>query len=551
MHVPGSQGADDVFCGNTRGDGGAQLVLPETLTLSTAADTMKKELRDEIKKLCRKAFDKQKSENATVEKYKTKFTKRTGVAAADGWPKGPTYSHRHFDPTHCIKNANVQAKAIWASVLAGTYEPTPAVRYTIPKPTGGFREIMAFSIPDTALANILFRAARDRNRKRMSPFSYAYQPDRNVFDAIIALGQYRPDGKLIAVQIDFEKYFDSIPRNYLEKLIDDEGTVSLTPHERFVFKKFLRHKFGGSVDFWSNNFQKRHRGTPQGNSLSLFLANLANDPLDKKLSRQAGRFVRFADDVVAFCDRHEDAELISHRFEEHCESSGLRINRAKSPGIAAVSIHKQEIRTISEFKYLGYSLSGEGLKMPAEKVRQYQKFSRLTHIYLIQPLNFGFRSDRSSAVGGFDWELLGLISEIRRSIYGGLDERDIQQFIWHGRRLKRMQGLMGFYCILEDCRRLRILDGWMVNHIRRAMVLRNKILAQRYGASCPTPTNSQLISGSWLNLAAWNGSPDEVEAGLPSFVRGWRAARKHYLTFGLEDVQPPEYGGDSSLNFVI
>ncbi|MBT3141371.1 hypothetical protein KL867_09930 [Ruegeria litorea] len=512
---------------------------------------MKKELRDEIKKLCRKAFDKQKSEISTANNYKQKFTTRTGLPAKDGWPKGPIYSHRHFDPSHCIKNANVQATAIWAAVLNGSYEPTPAIKYSIPKPTGGLREIMAFSIPDAALANVLFRAARVRNRKRMSPFSYAYQPDRNVFDAIIALGQFKPDGKLIAVQIDFEKYFDSIPRNYLEKLLDDEGTVSLTPHERSVFKTFLKHKYGAMGDFWKSNFQKRHRGTPQGNSISLFLANLANDPLDRKLSRQAGRFVRFADDVVAFCDRHEDAELISHRFDEHCGSSGLRINREKSPGIAAVSVNTQEIRTIPEFKYLGYSLSSDGLKIPAGKVRHYQqKFSRLSHIYLIQPLKFGFNPLRSSASAGFDWDLLGLISETRRSMYGGLDERDIQEFIWKGYRLKRMQGLMGFYCILEDPRRLKILDGWMVNHIRRTMVQRNKILKRDYGVTCPTPSNSALISGSWLNLGAWTGDPEEVEPGLPSFVRGWRAARKHYLTFGLEDVQPPEYGGDSGFNVV-
>ncbi|WP_298971767.1 reverse transcriptase domain-containing protein [uncultured Roseobacter sp.] len=513
---------------------------------------MKKALRDEIKKLCRKAFDKQKAEMETSEKYKKKFTIRTGIPAADGSSKGPTYSHRHFDPSHCIKNANVQAKAIWAAVLNGSYEPTPAIRYEIPKPTGGFREIMAFSIPDAALANVLFRATRDRNTKRTSPFSYAYQPDRNVFDAIIALRQFRPDGKLIAVQIDFEKYFDSIPRAYLEKLIDDEGTVSLTPHERFVFKAFMTHKYGAMGDFWGKTFQRRHKGTPQGNSVSLFLANLANDPLDKKLSRQAGRFVRFADDVVALCDRHEDAELISHRFEEHCESSGLRINRKKSPGIAAVSVHTQEIRTISEFKYLGYSLSGESLKIPAKKVRQYQqKFSRLSHIYLIQPLKFGFNPTRSSASGGYDWDLLGFISEVRRSIYGGLDERDIQKFLWKGHRLKRMQGLMGFYCILEDPLRLKILDGWMVNHIRRTMVHRNGVLKAMYGSSCPEPTNTELISGSWLNLGAWSGDPEDVEPGMPSFVRGWRAARKHYLTFGLEDVQPPQYGGDSGFSIII
>ncbi|WP_283426867.1 reverse transcriptase domain-containing protein [Shimia sagamensis] len=530
-------------------DGGSSLELLETLTLGTAAEIMRKELRDEIKRLCRKAFQKQEAERVTELKYQKKFTTRTGLPARTGWPKGSTYSHRHFDPSHCVRNANAQATAIWSKVLDNSYQPTPAICYSIPKPTGGQREIMAFSIPDAALANVLFRAARDRNRKRLSPFSFAYLPDRNVFDAIISLNQFEADGKLIAVQIDFEKYFDSIPKGYLEGLIDDNAIVSLTPHERYVFKAFLSHQFGSSEHFWSKDFKSRHRGTPQGNSVSLLLANLANDQLDRKLAREAGRFVRFADDVVAFCDRHEDAERIARCFERHCGNSGLSINRTKSPGITAVSRNEQEIKTIAEFKYLGYSLSNEALRIPAPKVRQYQqKFSRLTHIYLIHSLQFGFNSKRCSASAGYDWDLLGLISEIRRSVYGGLDERDIQDFILRGKRLRSMQGLMGFYCLLEDPERLRILDGWLVNHIRRSMVYRNKLLLTKYGASCPTPSNSELISGKWLNLGAWGRDPDEVEPQLPSFVRGWRAARKYYLTFGLEGVQPPKYGDDSSFN---
>jgi RNA-directed DNA polymerase len=509
---------------------------------------MRKQIRDEIKKLSRKAFEKSAARRALNEKYQEKFQTRTGIPAAQGWPKGPTYSHRHFDPSHCMRNANVQASAIWQAVLSGSYVPTPAVRYLIPKASGGHREVMAFSIPDAALANVLFRAARDRNKKRLSPFSYAYLPDRNVFDAIIALKQFDPDGKLIAVQIDFEKYFDSIPRSYLEKLIDDEKTVSLTPHERYVFRSFLIHRYGGQEDFWARRFKSRFWGTPQGNSISLFLANLANDQLDRKLVREAGRFVRFADDVVALCDRHEDAERISRCFDRHCAVSGLKVNREKSPGITAVSTWTQEIRTIPEFKYLGYSLSNGGLQIPAAKVRQYQqKFSRLSHIYLIQPLKFGFNPERTSRSRRFDWDLLGLISEIRRSIYGGLDERDIQDFIWRGRRLKSMRGLMGFYCILEDSRRLRILDGWLVNHLRRTMAHRNQILRARYGRGCILPSSRELITGTWLNLGAWDGDASDVEAQLPSFVRGWRAARKHYLTFGLEDVDPPQYGNDSGL----
>ena len=72
------------------------------------------------------------------------------------------------------------------------------------------------------------------------------------------------------------------------------------------------------------------------------------------------------------------------------------------------------------------------------------------------------------------------------------------------------------------------------------MVARKKSLAKLHGATCPTPNNANLATGDWLDKEAWRGT-DFPEARMPSLVRGWRAARKHYYTFGLENVEAPIY----------
>ncbi len=77
---------------------------------------------------------------------------------------------------------------------------------------------MAFTIPDAALANITMWRARERNLKRLSPFSYAYHPDRNVFDAVLALSGFVTEERLFAISIDFEKYFDFDPDKISETL---------------------------------------------------------------------------------------------------------------------------------------------------------------------------------------------------------------------------------------------------------------------------------------------------------------------------------------------
>lgn len=511
---------------------------------------MRNAIRKEIKRLSKKAFDKNRKKEEKEEKYREKFQRRTGETASLPSQRKRKPVHRHFDPKHCRRNANVIATAIWHKILDEKYDPEPAVLFEIPKPDGSKREVTAFGIPDAAVANVLLRRTLSRNKKRLSPHSYAYHPDKNVFDAILALRDFDKDGKLFAVQVDFEKYFDNIPANYLKRKISDPSAVSLTPHERHIFAAFLHHRFGNSDAHKSLTFSRKIKGTPQGSSASLFLANLANHDLDRKLSAESGKFVRFADDVVAICGSYEEAQRLERCFDRHCSESGLIVNRRKSPGIAVISDYPHEIRTINDFTYLGYGFKDAGLTMPEKTKRKLQqKVSRLINIYLINALSHGFNKKRASRKKKFDWDLLGLIYELRRGFYGGLREQDIQNFLYRQGQLQTMRGLMGFYCLIEDPQVLRELDGWLVNMVRRACVERRRILRAKFHSDCPTPSNEELILGSWFDQMAWRDekeSTEDVEVMFPSLVRGWRAARKHFFTFGLEGVQAPGY--DSSFD---
>ena len=305
----------------------------------------------------------------------------------------------------------------------------------------------------------------------------------------------------------------------------------------------MYHRSADHKKYNSGVFIRRHKGTPQGSSVSLLLANLANHDLDVKLAASEGKFVRFADDVVALCSSYDQAQRIEECFVAHCRTSGLVLNTKKSPGIAIISDHSQELRTYPHFDYLGYRISAAGLSMPEKTIQKMKaRASRLINLYLIEYLDAGFRKSRSSIhPKTYDWDLLGLIYELRRSLYGGLSEADLHGFIFDGKKLPKMKGLMGFYCLLDDSSSLRALDGWMLSTVRRAMKERDRILDNKYSVHCPLPTNKALAVGDWIDLTAWRGEKNP-ETRMPSFVRGWRAARKHFFTFGLEHVQAPNYG---------
>lgn len=476
------------------------------------------------------------------EEYRKKFFRRTGVVSGKS-RINPVNKVRHFDPVYCARNANFLSKTIWYKVLAGTYEVSPAKYFEIKKENGGVRPIMAFSIPDAALANIAMRRARFRNIKNISAYSFAYHPNKNLFDAVLEIRRFDYVEKLFAVQIDFEKFFDSIPTNYIISQINDENQITLTEHERFIFKKFLNHRYAKPNDYAHSKFKVRHRGVPQGSSVSLVLANLANNRLDRSLEVLPGRFARFADDVVALCESYESALRIEKRFFVHCKNSGLKVNKEKSPGISIISSYDQEVRTDSDFVFLGYKFTEGGLMVPDKSIRKIKsRISRLIHIYLIMYLKFGYSRNRSSSKSPvYDWDLLGLIYEIRRSVYGGLSESIIISSLINKKRLPSMRGMMGFFCLIDVADQFRELDGWMLSAVRRAMKVRNDVLGNKFGESCPTPKNADLAKGTWLEMGAWTGN-QKPDARMPSFVRGWRAARKYYFTYGLENVQPPMYG---------
>ena len=505
---------------------------------------MERALKKEIKRLCRRTERRRALEEARSLKHRQKFERRTGLKSSI--PKltpSPVIVHNHFDPAHCARNANILARTIWRKVLDEEYEPVTAVRYKIPKPQGGFREIMAFAIPDAALANLILWRTRQRNLKRLSPFSYAYHPDRDVFEAIIALKGFITDQRLFAVQIDFKKYFDTIPTRYLEACFYNRELVAVTPHERYVLREFLRHRYASVSDYKAKKFSRRHIGTPQGSSVSLLLANLANHELDRALERMSGRFVRYADDVVALCSSYSEAEAMEATFIDHCRNSGLVINEKKSPGIAIIGKEEAELRSYTGFDYLGYRFTKDGLKAPDHvRKRIITKMSRLIQIYLIQyPNKFGFSNKRCRiSKPPYDWDLLGLILELRGYLYGGLEEHEILSFLNGDNKLRKMRGLMGFYAFLDDAAALKELDRWLLVNLRLAMRKRRKILKAKYNKKGLSPSAEELILGTWLDKAAWKGSncPDPR---LPSFVRGWRAARKYYYTFGLEGVDPPPY----------
>jgi RNA-directed DNA polymerase len=485
--------------------------------------------------------------------YRRKFLKRTASNAPKVKNEYPWYWEQYplFDPRHCLSRSKFYAKVIWAKFQDRTYEPAPAIELSIPKEAGGTREIMVFSIIDTAVASLFHRRLTQKNINIFSPYSFSFRPDKSIYDAIIQIKSFISDDKTYIVQYDFSKYFDTIDHNYLSKIIDEKKYFFTTQIEKFLLKKFMTHLYLKQCRIGPPQILQKKRGVPQGCSLSLFLSNIAAHELDKRLEQQNGQFVRFADDVLCATKNHDDALLVADEFKAHCERSGVRINFDKSPGIEKLKslVPSQErtfylndgeghdLRHIDHFSYLGHKISKNHIDLTDKAIRKIKrKISKIIYIHLLLNPKRGLFSKSRVNVSAHDWDLVTCINEIRKYVYGKLKHEQLVNFIDHNKKIKTIQGLMSFYVLVDRVDQLSKLDGWLVNILSRALRERRRHLIKLGVKSYTTPTRSHLIDGSWYKDTR---TPNETK--LPSFVLAWRCARKYLYRYGFQDIREPDY----------
>lgn len=512
-----------------------------------------------IVKKARAELRKQQRSEATRKKYAAKFHTRTGNKAGTPTLKDPAVwsLHPHFDPRYCIKHARYLARVIWGKLQAGTYETVPAVRFSIEKPGGGARIINCFTVVDSAIANLVHSMATKRNGNLFSSSSYAYRPDKTIFDAIINLRRSINGHKIYVVQYDFRRYFDSIDHLYLEKIIKDAEHFILSSSERAAIRAFMSYRFASFEDYGSGIYETSTIGVPQGSSLSLFLANATSHALDLKLEKMNGSFVRFADDVVAVTNSYSDALSIAHAFTSHCDSAGLSINRDKSPGICllgnSVELDQRThvvdgddvsaIKTISSFEYLGHNIGHNIVQLPDKSIKRIKRrVSEIIYKHLLMyirdktdPPYTGSISKNRVGPGYYDWDLVTCLNELRKYIYGGLGESQIRAFLDHNTKPAGVRGLMAFLPLMTDRKQLEELDGWLLNVLTRAQRERVKVLKSK-GIKLRPLSRKRIISGKWYKY------PDiPQDSAAPSFVRSWRFSRKYYTKYGLKGITPPAY----------
>jgi RNA-directed DNA polymerase len=235
-----------------------------------------------------------------------------GSAGPDG------ESVEEFDEQRTEKLAMLKAE-----LESRRYQPQPVRRVSIPKPSGGERHLGIASVRDRVVQQSLLMALEPYFEPQFSESSYGFRAGRSQKGAIEAARKYVAKGKEWVVDLDLEKFFDTVNHDRALHLIRERIS------DRRVLKIIaLTLRAGVEIE---GKVEKSELGLPQGSPLSPLLSNIVLDKLDKELERRELEFVRYADDANIFVGSQKAAERVLASVTNFIEGKlKLRVNREKT-----------------------------------------------------------------------------------------------------------------------------------------------------------------------------------------------------------------------------
>lgn len=263
---------------------------------------------------------------------------------------------------------NTHYQSLCQQILEGAYRPKPVRKVGIPKAQGGVRTLGIPTVTDRMLQQAIHQVLSPMYEEQFDKNSFGFRPGKNAHQAVMTAKEYINAGYDWIIELDLEKFFDTVNHQKLMALLSN------TVKDRRTLKLINAYLRSGIME--GGIVSQRIEGTPQGSPLSPLLSNIVLHELDKELNKRGHKFVRYADDCSIYVRSEKSAKSVAENITKYIEKKlRLKVNREKT-----------RISRPNECQLLGFSfyktkesyeirISKKSLKRIKEKCKRITKSS--------------------------------------------------------------------------------------------------------------------------------------------------------------------------------